>query len=105
MPFLGFMRTVQGFIRRFMQFVAGLQRPAFEDHGLANWPWRRVYRIGRGTVSTALSGLHFSNALWVKSGNRRNLICLKVNNNFALIFQRKIFISFLSDAKLPKVYD
>ena len=44
-------------------------------------------------------------ALWVKSGNRGNLICLKVNNHFALICQRKIFISFLSDAKLPKVYD
>ena len=38
------------------------------------------------------------NALWVKSGNRGNLKCLKVNNHFALIFYRKIFISFLSDA-------
>ena len=45
------------------------------------------------------------NALWVKSGNRGNLKCLKVNNHFALIFYRKFFISFLSDAKLPKVYD
>ena len=44
-------------------------------------------------------------ALWVKSGNRGNLKCLKVNNHFALIFHQKIFISFLSDAKLPKVYD
>ena len=44
-------------------------------------------------------------ALWVKSGDKRNLKCLKVNDNFALIFHWKIFISFLSDAKLPKVYD
>ena len=44
-------------------------------------------------------------ALWVKSGNRGNLKCLKVNNHFALIFYRKIFITFLSDAKLSKVYD
>ena len=44
-------------------------------------------------------------ALWVKSGNRGNLKCLKVNNNFALIFCQKFFIPFLSDAKLPKVYD
>ena len=29
------------------------------------------------------------NALWVKSGNRGNLKCLKVNNHFALIFQKK----------------
>ena len=27
-------------------------------------------------------------ALWVKSGNRGNLKCLKVNDNFALIFHR-----------------
>ena len=45
------------------------------------------------------------NALWVKSGNRANLKCLKVNNDFALIFHRKFFISFLIDAELPKVYD
>ena len=45
------------------------------------------------------------NALWVNSGNRGNLKCLKVNNHFELIFYRKIFISFFSDAKLPKVYD
>ena len=32
-------------------------------------------------------------ALWVKSGNRGNLICLKVKNHFALIFQQKIVIS------------
>ena len=44
-------------------------------------------------------------ALWVKSGNRGNLKCLKVNNHFVLIFHRKIFVSFLSDAKMPKVYD
>ena len=44
-------------------------------------------------------------ALWVKSGNRANLKCLEVNDNFALIFHRKILISFLSDAKLPTVYD
>ena len=49
--------------------------------------------------------LHIYNALWVKSGNRGNLKCLNVNNHFALIFHRKFFISFLSDAKLPKVYD
>ena len=29
----------------------------------------------------------------------------KVNLNFALIFHRKVFISFLSDEKRPKVYD
>ena len=45
------------------------------------------------------------NALWVKSGNRGNLKCLKVDDHFALIFHQKMFISFLSDAKLPKVYD
>ena len=33
-------------------------------------------------------------ALWVKSGNRGNLKCLKVNDYFALIFHRNIFISF-----------
>ena len=44
-------------------------------------------------------------ALWVKSGNRGNLKCLKVDDHFALIFHQKMFISFLSDAKLPKVYD
>ena len=44
-------------------------------------------------------------ALWVKSGNRGILKCLKVNNNFELIFHRKMFIYFLGDAKLPKVYD
>ena len=31
--------------------------------------------------------------------------CRKVNDNFALISYRKMFISFFSDAKLPKVYD
>ena len=46
-----------------------------------------------------------SNALWVKSGNRGNLKYLKANNHFALIFYRKFFISFLSEPKLPKVYD
>ena len=45
--------------------------------------------------------LHIYNALWVKSGNRGNLKCLKVNNHFALIFHQKSFIYFLSDAKLP----
>ena len=49
--------------------------------------------------------LFTSNALWVKSGNRGNLKCLKVNNNFAVIFHRKTFILFLSDAKLLKFYD
>ena len=44
-------------------------------------------------------------ALWVKSGNRGNLKCLKVNDDFALIFHRKVFISFLSDSKLPEVLD
>ena len=52
-----------------------------------------------------LTKLILCNALWVKSGNRGNLICLKVNNHFVLIFYQKNFISFLSDAKLPKVYD
>ena len=41
---------------------------------------------------------HRDIALWVKSGNRGNLKCLNVNNHFALIFHRKILISFLSDA-------
>ena len=45
------------------------------------------------------------NALWVKSGNRGNLNCLKVNDYFVLIFHHQMFTSFLSDAKLPKVYD
>ena len=49
--------------------------------------------------------LHSHTALWVKSGNRGNLKCLKVDNNFAVIFHRKTFILFLSDAKLLKVYD
>ena len=44
-------------------------------------------------------------ALWVKSGNRGNLKCLNVNNHFTLIFYQKYIILFLSDAKLPKVYD
>ena len=44
-------------------------------------------------------------ALWVKSGNRGNLKCLKVNDQYALIFHRKMFIAFLSDTKLSKVYD
>ena len=44
-------------------------------------------------------------ALWVKSGNRGNLKCLKLDDHFALIFHQQMFISFLSDAKLPKVYD
>ena len=44
-------------------------------------------------------------ALWVKSGDKRNLKCLKVNDNFALIFHWKVFISFLSHAKLPKVFN
>ena len=61
-----------------------------------------VFAIGKSPLHLLLS---IGNALWVKSGNRGNLICLKVNNHFALICQRKIFISFLSDAKLPKVYD
>ena len=43
--------------------------------------------------------------LWVKSGNRGNLKCLKVNQYFAHIFHRKMFISFLSDTKLAKVND
>ena len=47
----------------------------------------------------------FDIALWVKSGNRGKLICLKVNDNFALIFHQEIVISFLSDAIRPKVYD
>ena len=57
-------------------------------------------------LNSFLLGLRFPpSALWVKSGNRGNLKCLKVNNHFALIFHPKIFISFLSDTKLPKVYD
>ena len=47
----------------------------------------------------------FISALWVKSGNRGNLKCWKVNDHFAPIFHQKMFISLLSDAKLPKVCD
>ena len=57
---------------------------------------------GFGEIKLALLLI---NALWVKSGNRGNLKCLKVINHFAIIFHRKIFISLLSDAKMPKVYD
>ena len=52
-----------------------------------------------------LGGFGQTTALWVKSGNRGNLKCLKVNNHFAVIFHRKTFILFLSDVKLLKVYD
>ena len=58
------------------------------------------FRMGENKCT----GLCFT-ALWVKGGNRGNLKCLKVNDNFALIFHQQMFISFLSDAKLPKVYD
>ena len=44
------------------------------------------------------------NALWVESGNRGHLKCLKENDNFAVIFHQKMFI-FLSDAKLTRVND
>ena len=44
-------------------------------------------------------------ALWVKSGNRRNLKCWQVNDHSALIFHRKVIIPFLNDAKLQNVYD
>ena len=44
-------------------------------------------------------------ALWVKSGNRGNLKCLKVNDHYVLIFHQKMFISFLSGAKLSTFYD
>ena len=57
---------------------------------------------GFGEIKLALLLI---NALSAKSGNRGNLKCLKVNNHFALIFHRKIFISFLSVVKPPKVYD
>ena len=56
--------------------------------------WASIQLLGTPTI-----------ALWVKSGNRWNLKCLKVNKHFALIFYQKILISFLSDAKLPKVSD
>ena len=56
-------------------------------------------------IKKVLTNIRCNIALWVKSGNRGNLKCLKVNNHFALIFHRKIFISFLSDVKLTKVYD
>ena len=58
-----------------------------------------VKLVNQATLETRNS------ALWVKSGNRGNLKCLRVNNHLALIFHRKMFISLLSDAKLPKVYD
>ena len=45
------------------------------------------------------------NALWIKSGNRGNLKCWKENDHIALIVHRKNFISFLSDAKLQKLYN
>ena len=57
---------------------------------------------GFGEIKLALLLI---NALCVKSGNRGNLKCLKVNDDFALIFHRKVFISFLSDSKLPEVLD
>ena len=44
-------------------------------------------------------------ALWVKSGNRGNLKCLNVNDHYEFILYRKMFISFLSEAKLLHVYD
>ena len=60
---------------------------------------KKLYKVEKDVeLKTAI-------ALWVKSGNRGNLKCLKVNNHFVLIFHRKIFVSFLSDAKMPKVYD
>ena len=60
---------------------------------------KKLYKVEKDVeLKTAI-------ALWVKSGNRGNLKCLKVNNHFVLIFHRQIFISFLSDAKMPKVCD
>ena len=44
-------------------------------------------------------------ALWVKSGNRGNLKYLKENDHYVLIFHRKMFIIFLSGAKLSTFYD
>ena len=60
--------------------------------------------VGRlpGSASDSLSP---PTALWVKSGNRGNLKCLNVNDHYELIFDRKMFISFLSDAKLLHVFD
>ena len=65
------------------------------------------FHIYRFIVQSMVWVIHCTMAIYilVKSGNRGNLKCLKVNNNFALIFYRKMSISFLSDAKLTKVYD
>ena len=49
--------------------------------------------------------VYSATALWVKSDNRGILKCLNVNDHYKLIFYRKMFISFLSDAKLLHVYD
>ena len=56
-------------------------------------------------VTTTLVGKEYIIALCVKSGNRGNLKCLKVNDHYVLIFHRKMFISFLSGAKLSTFYD
>ena len=53
----------------------------------------------------SLSTAYICIALWVRSGNRGNLKCLKVNDYFALIWDKKKFISFSSDAKLQNVFD
>jgi len=67
-----------------------------------NW----FFDISNGqTPFNQLIQIYEATALWVKSGNRGILKCLKVNNHFELIFHRKMFIYFLGDAKLPKVYD
>ena len=64
------------------------------------------YRIDRACeLVNTISVFSKTTALWVKSGNRGNWKCLKVNTHFALIFYWTFFIIFLSDAKLPKVCD
>ena len=63
------------------------------------------YVFSNMSVEYLSKSMHTHIALWVKSGNRGNLKCWKVNDNFAFIFHRKTIISFLSDAKLRNVYD
>ena len=55
-------------------------------------------------ISSFLRPPHTSHiAVWVKSGKRGNLKCLKVK--FCAHFLSKMLISFVSDAKLLNSYD
>ena len=63
------------------------------------------YVFSNMSVEYLSKSMHTHIALWVKSGNRGNLKCLKVNDHYVLIFHQKMFISFLSGAKLSTFYD